>query len=148
MVSSIRSLFVIALAGLALAVPTPLKTNLIEKRTISGLTAATCSKISFTSDQIDAAASEAEKHIAARRDVGNNNYPHVFNNRERFTFNEGCNKPFFEFPIFQDKVYTGGPPGADRVIVGSVDGGDAAFCGVITHTDAPVRNGFVQCDSA
>ncbi|KAG8685018.1 hypothetical protein FRC12_007986 [Ceratobasidium sp. 428] len=148
MVSSIRSLFVIALAGLALAVPTPLKTSLIEKRTISGLTAATCSKISFTPDQIDAAASEAEKHIAARTDVGNNNYPHVFNNRERFTFNEGCNKPFFEFPIFQDKVYTGGPPGADRVIVGSVDGGDAAFCGVITHTDAPTRNGFVQCDSA
>ncbi|KAG8749158.1 hypothetical protein FRC12_013542 [Ceratobasidium sp. 428] len=148
MASSIQSLFVIALAGLALAVPTPFKTSLIEKRTISGLTTATCSEISFTRDQIAAAGSKAVEHITAGTDVGNNNYPHVFNNRERFTFNEGCNKPFFEFPIFQDKVYTGGPPGADRVIVGSVDGGDAAFCGVITHTDAPVRNGFVQCNSA
>ncbi|KAG9125326.1 hypothetical protein FRC07_008087 [Ceratobasidium sp. 392] len=148
MVSLIRTLVAIALAGLALAIPTPIKSSSVQKRAISGLADASCNEISFTADQIAAAASEAVDHIARGTDVGNNNYPHVFNNRERLTFNEGCKSPFFEFPLFTSKVYTGGSPGPDRVVVGSVNGTDAAFCGVMTHTGAPQRNGFILCDSA
>ncbi len=49
-----------------------------------------------------------------------------------FTFNSGCNKPYYEFPIYQDEVYTGGSPGSDRVVIGTVDtdAGTAVFCGV------------------
>ncbi|CAE6487597.1 unnamed protein product [Rhizoctonia solani] len=65
-----------------------------------------------------------------------------------FTFQSDCNAPFFEFPIFKSQVYTGGSPGPDRVVIGSVNGEDAAFCGLITHTGAAGRNGFLQCQAA
>ncbi|KAG8705560.1 hypothetical protein FRC08_001610 [Ceratobasidium sp. 394] len=147
MVALIKAILLVVLSGLALAIPAPTKTSPAEKRTISGVTGADCGGFTFTADQVAAAASAAASHIASDSVVGSNKYPHVFNNR--FTFDDGCNPPFFEFPVFPSKVYTGGSPGADRVIVGSVSGSDAAFCAVdvITHRGA-TGNGFLQCDNA
>ncbi|KAF8600962.1 Ribonuclease/ribotoxin, partial [Ceratobasidium sp. AG-I] len=76
-----------------------------------------------------------------------NAYPHVFNNREGFTFNSGCKSPYYEFPLFRSSVYTGGDPSYNRVIIGSVSGSNAAFCDVVTHYGASGNN-FLQCDNA
>ncbi|CAE6443710.1 unnamed protein product, partial [Rhizoctonia solani] len=61
-------------------------------------------------------------------------------------FSENCSRPFFEFPIFNSQVYTGGNPGPDRIVIGSLSGADATVCGVITHTGAS-GNGFTQCEA-
>lgn len=78
---------------------------------------------------IDAAAKRTLNHLNAGTQVGTNNYPHQFNNREGFTFNSGCYAPYYEFPVVPDGVYTGGDPGCDRVVVGTWDGVNAWFCG-------------------
>lgn len=83
----------------------------------------------ISSANIDAAAEQALDHLNAGTQVGSNNYPHQFNNREGFVFNPGCRAPYYEFPVVENGVYTGGDPGCDRVIVGSWDGMNARFCG-------------------
>ena len=82
-----------------------------------------------SSSAINGAALAALRHLNAGTTVGRNNYPHRFNNREGFTFNDGCSPPYYEFPVFRDHVYTGGSPGLDRVVLGSWSGSDAMFCG-------------------
>ncbi|CAE6475560.1 unnamed protein product [Rhizoctonia solani] len=75
-------ILVVALSGIVLAIPAPTKTTPLDKRTISGVTAADCDGFTFTSAQVAAAASAAATHIASGTTVGSNSYPHVFNNRE------------------------------------------------------------------
>ncbi|CAE6444604.1 hypothetical protein ACGC1H_005819 [Rhizoctonia solani] len=147
MYAILKTAVVAVLSGLALAIPAPSKTTPLDKRTISGVTAADCDGFTFTSSQVAAAASAAASRIASGTTVGSNSYPHVFNNREGFTFNSGCRAPFYEFPLFRSQVYTGGDPSYNRVIVGSVSGSNAAFCDVITHYGASGNN-FLQCDNA
>ncbi|KAH0610439.1 uncharacterized protein H6S33_011966 [Morchella sextelata] len=96
---------------------------------VSGSTGASCSGTSFTVSKIDAAGELALDHLNAGTQVGSNNYPHQFNNREGFKFNAGCNAPFYEFPVLKNGLYSGGSPGADRVVIGSWDGTNAVFCG-------------------
>jgi hypothetical protein len=77
---------------------------------------------------------------------GRDNYPHAYNDYERFDFGH-ASKPYLEFPIFPDgEVYDGSRPGADRVVIGSIaeDFSSAVFCAVITH-DGERRNGFAEC---
>ncbi|CAE7177794.1 unnamed protein product [Rhizoctonia solani] len=148
MVALLRTFVALSLSAFALAAPTPVKTPDLFKRTISGAQGATCGGNQFTAANVEAAAAAAASHIANNSQIGRNKYPHKFNNREGFTFQSDCNAPFFEFPIFKSQVYTGGSPGPDRVVIGSVNGEDAAFCGLITHTGAAGRNGFLQCQAA
>ncbi|PWW80160.1 Ribonuclease/ribotoxin [Tuber magnatum] len=95
---------------------------------VSGITGVDCDGYTFTSAQVSAAANAALKHLNDGTQVGSNNYPHQFNNFERFTFNSGCTVPYYEFPLYRPYVYTRGVPGPDRVIIGSWNGTDAAFC--------------------
>lgn len=83
----------------------------------------------ISSTNIDAAAERALDHLNAGTQVGSNDYPHLFNNREGFTFNTGCRAPYYEFPVVRGGVYTGGDPGCDRVVIGTWDGTNARFCG-------------------
>ncbi|CAE6489437.1 unnamed protein product [Rhizoctonia solani] len=158
---------VFALSALARAIPTPTKTSNLFKRTISGAVAANCGEATFTVSEVEAAASAAASLAAIGSQIGKNKYPHQFNNREGmsflskqtlpplisvflalgFEFLPDCSPPFFEFPIFNSEVYTGGNPGPDRVVIGSLSGADSAFCGVITHTGAR-GNAFKQCETA
>ncbi|CAE6450048.1 unnamed protein product, partial [Rhizoctonia solani] len=130
---ALRYFMILALSALTIAIPTLVETPDLSKRTIGGATAADCNGIRFTSDEVQIAAQAAASRINNHTQVGRSRYPHKFNNREGFNFLPNCAAPFFEFPIFSDKVYTGGEnnnekPGADRVVVGSVTGEDATFC--------------------
>ncbi|CAE7088736.1 unnamed protein product [Rhizoctonia solani] len=147
MYALLQVIVVAALSGLALAIPAPTKTTPLEKRAISGVTAADCDGFTFTAAQVSAAASAAASRVASGSTVGDNSYPHVFNNREGFTFQSGCRAPYYEFPLFRSQVYTGGDPSYNRVVIGSVSGSSAAFCDVITHYGASGNN-FLQCDNA
>ncbi|CCO32489.1 Guanyl-specific ribonuclease U1 Short=RNase U1 [Rhizoctonia solani AG-1 IB] len=151
---ALRNFTVLALSAMALAFPTPTPTNetpALLKRTVSGIAAASCEQIQFTSSEVATAAAVAASRVAQGKagQIGRSKYPHKFNNREAtgFEFLSGCKAPFFEFPIFKSEVYTGGKPGADRVVIGSIKGADAAFCGIITHTGAD-RGSFLQCETA
>ncbi|KAI6136481.1 Ribonuclease/ribotoxin, partial [Pisolithus sp. B1] len=54
-----------------------------------------------------------------------------------------CSSEFFEYPLEQGYVYTGGSPGADRVIYDS----SGNFCACLTHTGAAKHDGFVECST-
>ena len=43
---------------------------------------------------------------------------------------------------------TTGSPGADRVVFNPSYQGSCVYAGAMTHTDAPTRNGFVECEEA
>ncbi|CUA72991.1 hypothetical protein RSOLAG22IIIB_05123 [Rhizoctonia solani] len=146
MVALLQTYVVLALSAFAMAIPTPTKTSVLFKRTITGAQSASCGNNEFTVTAVQSAAEAAASRVAEGSQVGRNKYPHKFNNREGFEFLPGCQAPFFEFPIFESKVYTGGSPGPDRVVIGSVDGADAAFCGLMTHTGAGGNN-FLQCEA-
>ncbi|CAE6355178.1 unnamed protein product [Rhizoctonia solani] len=148
---AVQNLVVLALSSMALAFPTHVtEISDLAKRTINGVAAANCEEIQFTPSEVQTAASVAASRVARERVC-----PYLLNIprlpsitfEPGFEFLTGCEAPFFEFPIFNSKVYTGGKPGPNRVVIGSVKGTDAAFCGVITHTGAR-ENGFLQCDVA
>ncbi|CUA72989.1 hypothetical protein RSOLAG22IIIB_05121 [Rhizoctonia solani] len=130
---ALRYFMLLAFSALTGAIPTLYETPNLPKRTISGAAAADCDGTQFTSDEVQIAAQVAASRINNHTQVGRSKYPHQFNNMEGFDFLPDCTAPFFEFPIFNDKIYTGGKnnnekPGADRVIIGSLKGADAAFC--------------------
>jgi hypothetical protein len=85
----------------------------------------------FTAAQVSAAAQASLSHVLAGTTVGTNQYPHVLDNREGFTYPAGCTVTRYEFPIFRDKIYTGGDPSVDRVIIGHVSGSSAYACGTL-----------------
>ncbi|CAE6398461.1 unnamed protein product [Rhizoctonia solani] len=85
--------------------------------------------IRFTATEAQTAAEAAASRVAEGSQIGRNKYPHRFNNREGLQFQPDCKAPFYEFPIFKNKIYNGESPGADRVVIGSTRGADAAFCG-------------------
>ncbi|KAG0642723.1 Ribonuclease/ribotoxin [Tuber brumale] len=89
---------------------------------VSGITGVNCHGHIFTPAQVSAAANAALSHLNDGTQVGSNDYPHQYNNRENFTFNSGCWAPYYEFPMFRDRVYTGGSPGPDRTRIGQEGG--------------------------
>ncbi|KAA8894192.1 ribonuclease T1 [Sphaerosporella brunnea] len=113
---------------------------------VTGVTGADCNGYAFAASAVQAASNAAIAHIADGTTASD--YPHQYNNYEGFTFNAGCNPPYYEFPVFKSQVYTGGSPGADRVVVGSVAAaaGTGVFCDVITHHGAS-GNAFLLCDN-
>ncbi|KAF8448461.1 Ribonuclease/ribotoxin [Terfezia claveryi] len=115
-------------------------------QSITGITGADCNNFVILPKAINSAALAALRHLNAGTTVGRNNYPHRYNNLEGFTFNAGCKPPYYEFPVFTDRVYIGGSPGLDRVVVGSWNGTNAMYCDAITHSGAS-RNNFNLCDN-
>ncbi|TAQ90568.1 hypothetical protein B7494_g1091 [Chlorociboria aeruginascens] len=98
----------------------------------------------FFSLQLIPPSNEALSDLNSGKTQGSDDYPHQYEDYEDFDFPD-CDSPYYEFPIFKGKTYSGGSPGADRVVIGSHNGKNAAFCGVITHYGASSENGFVGC---
>ncbi|KAF8686458.1 SPX domain [Rhizoctonia solani] len=118
-------------ASLVAALPATNTTlPIVVKRSISGATGSDCNGYTFTAAQVSAAAQESLSHVLAGTTVGTNKYPHVLDNREGFTYPAGCTVTRYEFPIFRNKIYTGGDPSVDRVIIGHVSGSSAYSCGM------------------
>ncbi|KAF3932567.1 hypothetical protein ABW20_dc0105417 [Dactylellina cionopaga] len=111
---------------------------------VQGVTEIDCEGKDWNLDQVQSASDESLGHIKDGTTVGNNDYPHKFNNREGFDFNKECTEPFYEFPIIKGGDYDGGPPNTDRVVIGTVKGDTAYFCGAITHTNSQGNN-FKEC---
>lgn len=101
----------------------------------------------YSQTDIDNAATAALSYYANGETVGNDKYPHRYNDYEGFDFS--CSAPYLEFPIESGSTYSGGSPGADRVVIGSISGDDssAQYCAVITH-DGQSNNDFAECSDS
>jgi hypothetical protein len=101
----------------------------------------------YSQTDIDNAATAALSYYSQGETVGNDAYPHQYNDYEGFSFS--CSAPYLEFPIFSGSTYSGGSPGADRVVIGSISGDDssAQYCAVITH-DGESNNDFAECSDS
>ncbi|KAK7753476.1 hypothetical protein SLS62_004551 [Diatrype stigma] len=100
---------------------------------------ATCGTVCYWQSDIDDAVAAGYKLFKAGDTVGDNDYPHAFDNREGFDI--PVDGPWQEFPILSTyKPYTGGAPGADRIVFNE----DGDFAISVTHTGASGNN-FVAC---
>lgn len=95
---SLNLLLTASLAALAAANPIA-----VDKRQ-SGST--TCGSNTYSASQLRSAMNEGCNLHQAGEAIGNNNYPHTFNNREGLPFE--TSGPYQEFPILTGGVYTGG----------------------------------------
>ncbi|KAK4038595.1 Ribonuclease/ribotoxin [Parachaetomium inaequale] len=121
--------------------------SLEPRQGTAALSNVTCGRASYTKQQVDAAVAEGCRLHAAGDQLGSSQYPHRFNNRESLTF--AVAGPYQEFPILASgAVYSGKAPGADRVVFKANYQGSCVYVGAMTHTDAPTRNGFVECVEA
>ncbi|KAF2770670.1 hypothetical protein EJ03DRAFT_326293 [Teratosphaeria nubilosa] len=98
----------------------------------------TCGNNYYTTDQVNDALNQGYNYYQEGEQVGNDDYPHTYNNYEGFGF--PVSGHYQEFPIEESGVYTGGSPGADRVVFNT----DGEYAGAITHTGAS-GNDFVGC---
>ena len=118
----------------------------------------TCGNNYYSSDQVNDALQQGYNDY--QDGDSPDNYPHQYEDYEGFTF--PVDGPYYEFPIQESGVYTGGkadkmphigsdeeylltmnlqaPPGADRVVFN----GNGEYAGAITHTGAS-GNDFVGC---
>ncbi|KAG8630605.1 hypothetical protein KVT40_002224 [Elsinoe batatas] len=96
----------------------------------------TCGSKNYDRNDITLALNAGCKHFQAGTTVSG--YPHKYNNYEGFEFD--VPGPWQEFPIIDNKAYTGGSPGADRIIFNEY----CEVAGEITHTGAS-GNAFVGC---
>jgi len=71
----------------------------------ASLNSITCGSTKYTRKQVDEATGEGCRLFAAGQQVGTNNYPHQFNNREALVF--AASGPYQEFPIVSGGNYTG-----------------------------------------
>ncbi|KAK5325166.1 hypothetical protein LTR93_004643 [Exophiala xenobiotica] len=99
----------------------------------------TCGSACYWQSDIDTAVQKGYSLHESGDTVGDNDYPHEFDDREGFDIT--VSGPWYEYPILSSyEVYTGGAPGADRVVFN--DEGTLAL--VVTHTGASDDN-FVEC---
>lgn len=94
----------------------------------------------YKSTQIQSAVNAACSYVTKGKHAGSSKYPEKYSDYEGFTFH-GVSGPYYEFPILESGVYTGGEPGADRVVIN----GKCVYAGAITHTGASSYDGFVAC---
>ncbi|KAI9830366.1 MAG: hypothetical protein M1819_005747 [Sarea resinae] len=101
----------------------------------------TCGSNCYAQSDIDAAQSQGYQYYEDGETVGDDDYPHQYEDYEGFDF--PVSGPYYEFPILSDgDVYSGGSPGADRVVFN----GNDELAGLITHTGAS-GDDFVECTS-
>lgn len=82
-------------------------TSLERRQGTDSLSGVTCGSTRYTKEEIDDAVDAACRLHAAGEQLGTNNYPHRFNNREGLTF--AISGPYQEFPILASgDVYSGG----------------------------------------
>ncbi|KAI3337006.1 ribonuclease-domain-containing protein [Xylariaceae sp. AK1471] len=99
----------------------------------------TCGTVCYWQEDIDEAVTQGYGYYKADTQVGDNDYPHQYNDYEGFDFPDAG--PWYEFPILSSyDAYTGGSPGADRVVFN----GAGKFQDALTHTGAS-GNDFVEC---
>ncbi|PQE08348.1 extracellular guanyl-specific ribonuclease protein [Rutstroemia sp. NJR-2017a WRK4] len=105
-------------------------------------------KSTYDQSAINAACTEALRLASEKKTVGNDKYPHAYNDYENFKFLPAAQKPYLEFPILSSGAIFDGStsPGADRIVIGSIatDYQSAVFCAVLTH-DGSSSNGFTEC---
>ncbi|KAF2806497.1 ribonuclease-domain-containing protein [Mytilinidion resinicola] len=101
--------------------------------------ATTCGSNCYTSSQINEALSAGYNYYESGDKAGSSKYPEKYNDYEGFDFG-GVSGPYYEFPILESGVYSGGSPGADRIVFNT----DGDLAGEITHTGAS-DNDFVGC---
>ncbi|KAM3416180.1 hypothetical protein BST61_g7788 [Cercospora zeina] len=129
------SLLTTALLFAATAISAPV----VDPQLLPRQSATNCGGVSYSAGAVRAALNQGYNYYRNGEQVGSNDYPHTYNNREGFSFR--VSGPYQEFPLLANgNVYTGGSPGADRVIFNT--GG--AYAGAITHTGASGNN-FVGC---
>ncbi|KAK4247605.1 Ribonuclease/ribotoxin [Corynascus novoguineensis] len=127
------------------AVATTANAKLEPRQGTDSLSSVTCGSTTYSKQDVDAAVAEGCRLYAAGEQLGNSRYPHRFNNRERLTFD--ISGPYEEFPILANgAVYSGRAPGPDRIVFNPDYRGSCVYAGAMTHTGAPTRNGFVECD--
>lgn len=97
----LKSTLILALAAFSAAAS--IDSAVISRRQASGVT---CGNNNYSSNQVQAAVDRGCSLFASGSTVGSNNYPHRFNNREQLPF--PIDGPYQEFPILNNKVYTGG----------------------------------------
>jgi ribonuclease T1 len=69
--------------------------------------ATTCGSQYYSASAVSAAVNKGYDYYTNNQQVGNNNYPHQYNNREGFSF--ATSGPYQEFPILSSgRTYTGG----------------------------------------
>ncbi|KAK0665309.1 Ribonuclease/ribotoxin [Cercophora samala] len=108
----------------------------------SGIGQVTCGNNNWSKAQIEEALEEGCRLHEERQQLGQNNYPHRFNNREGLVF--AASGPYQEFPIVRNGAYEGGSPGPDRIVFNPNLNGDCVYVGTMTHTGAS-GNGFNMC---
>ncbi|KAF5341478.1 hypothetical protein D9758_013950 [Tetrapyrgos nigripes] len=100
----------------------------------------TCGSDVYTLDEVQAAVSAGVDHLD--NPIGDNSYPHTFNNYEGLDLYCSGETDYNEYPIMSDgDAYDGDSPGADRVIFSD----NGVYCAVVTHTGAS-GNDFVSCE--
>ncbi|KAK4641825.1 uncharacterized protein QC763_504230 [Podospora pseudopauciseta] len=102
----------------------------------------TCGNNNWSRSQIEEALEQGCRLHEDGEQLGNNKYPHRFNNREGLVF--AASGPYQEFPIVRNGVYEGGSPGADRIVFNPNLNGACVYVGTMTHTGAS-GNGFNMC---
>ncbi|KAL1859143.1 hypothetical protein Plec18170_002258 [Paecilomyces lecythidis] len=101
----------------------------------------TCGSTCYWASDISAAQDKGYQLYQSGQTLGDDKYPHQYNDYEGFSF--PVDGPYYEFPILSSyEVYSGGSPGADRVVFN----GNNQLAGLITHTGAS-GDDFVQCTS-
>ncbi|KAK4495352.1 hypothetical protein PRZ48_013683 [Zasmidium cellare] len=141
------TLLPIALIGLASASPVPVEDIFsLDKRQ----SATTCGSTSYSQLAVQQSYGEGADHTMKGTTVsssGGSQYPHVFNNREKLSFPACSGLTLYEFPLKpENQVFTNGAAaGADRVVYATTGPNQFTYCGAMTHTGAPTRNGFVLC---
>ncbi|KAK4172720.1 Ribonuclease/ribotoxin [Triangularia setosa] len=108
----------------------------------SGIAQVSCGNNNWSKAQLDEATTEACRLFEEREQLGNNKYPHRFNNREGLVF--AASGPYQEFPIVRNGAYSGGAPGPDRIVFNPDLNGNCVYVGTMTHTGAG-GNAFNMC---
>lgn len=133
------SLLLALLPAVALAAPKPIlharTTPSLYPRSFTPDTLArrqscvdTCGSTCYWQEDIDAAVQKGFSLHQSGDTLGDNDYPHEFDDREGFDIS--VSGPWYEFPILSSyEVYSGGSPGADRVVFNDV----STFVQCISH---------------
>ncbi|KAK0716618.1 Ribonuclease/ribotoxin [Apiosordaria backusii] len=108
----------------------------------AGISQVSCGNTNWSKAQLDEATAEGCRLFEEGRQLGNNKYPHRFNNREGLVF--AASGPYQEFPIVRNGAYSGGAPGPDRIVFNPDLNGNCVYVGTMTHTGAG-GNAFIMC---
>jgi len=91
-----------------------LATVVVHGQGTANLNTLTCGRNVYSRKQVDEATAEGCRLYQARQTLGNNNYPHRFNNREALVF--ATAGPYQEFPILTSGNYTGRESASDTYL--------------------------------